>query len=229
MTTTDPTRSPAGTESAWAYTHIPRDAGWDEETVARYADRIERTIERNAPGFRATVLARRVQGPRDLQAANPSLVDGAINGARSRCTNSSCSARSPGWAEPTPRSRTCSSRGPRRIPVGPCTARPARTQRALLAASGPTGVVYRAAVRCRSFHPDQWLDGSMREDRSLVPFSAGPAVCPGRELVLFTASTFLAVLLRDLEIGPSRELQGAPPLPRGLDPFALRLTARSRP
>ena len=25
MTTADPTRSPSGTESAWAYTHLPRD------------------------------------------------------------------------------------------------------------------------------------------------------------------------------------------------------------
>ena len=25
MTTSDPTRSPAGTESAWAYTHVPQD------------------------------------------------------------------------------------------------------------------------------------------------------------------------------------------------------------
>ena len=29
MTTSDPTRSPPGTESAWAYTHVPRGLGWD--------------------------------------------------------------------------------------------------------------------------------------------------------------------------------------------------------
>ncbi|GAA0267835.1 cytochrome P450 [Cryptosporangium japonicum] len=44
------------------------------------------------------------------------------------------------------------------------------------------------------FTPDIWLDGRARESWSLVPFSAGPAECPGRNLVLFTASTMLATL-----------------------------------
>jgi cytochrome P450 len=77
------------------------------------------------------------------------------------------------------------------------------------------------------FHPEQWLDGSAREDWSLVPFSAGPAACPGRELVLFTASTFLAVLLRDLDPEQPAELSGGEPLPKGLDPFALRFPVRA--
>ena len=34
MTTSDPTRSPAGTESAWAYTHLPRALAHDEAAVA---------------------------------------------------------------------------------------------------------------------------------------------------------------------------------------------------
>jgi hypothetical protein len=29
MTTSDPSRSPAGTESAWAYTHVSRGLEWD--------------------------------------------------------------------------------------------------------------------------------------------------------------------------------------------------------
>jgi cytochrome P450 len=77
------------------------------------------------------------------------------------------------------------------------------------------------------FHPEQWLDGGAHEDWSLVPFSAGPAACPGRELVLFTASTFLAVLLRDLDPAPPAELSGGEPLPKGLDPFALRFPVRT--
>ena len=35
MTTADPTRSPAGTESVWAYTHLPRHLAGDEGAVAR--------------------------------------------------------------------------------------------------------------------------------------------------------------------------------------------------
>jgi cytochrome P450 len=74
------------------------------------------------------------------------------------------------------------------------------------------------------FHPEQWLDGSASEDPALVPFSAGPAVCPGRELVLFTASTFLAVLLaqRTPSLPPPAPLAADRPLPGSLSPFTLR-------
>jgi phytoene dehydrogenase-like protein len=78
MTTTDATRSPAGTESAWAYTHVPRDA--PRECLDRQVERITDTVERFAPGFRDLVLARAVQLPGDLQAADANLVGGATNG-----------------------------------------------------------------------------------------------------------------------------------------------------
>ena len=76
MTTSDPSRSPAGTESAWAYTHLPRrdlDAG-------AVVERIETEVDRHAPGFRDLVVARYVAGPRELQAANRNLSLGALNG-----------------------------------------------------------------------------------------------------------------------------------------------------
>jgi phytoene dehydrogenase-like protein len=79
MTTADATRSPAGTESAWAYTHVPRDRDWDAAAVAEHVARMEDIVERVAPGFRDTVLARHVQSPADLEAVNLSLVGGAIN------------------------------------------------------------------------------------------------------------------------------------------------------
>lgn len=91
MTTTDPTRSPPGTESMWAYTHVPqqsiRDAGdggitgkWDADDCERFADRMQDRIERLAPGFTSRVLTRRVLGPRELEARDANLVGGAING-----------------------------------------------------------------------------------------------------------------------------------------------------
>jgi phytoene dehydrogenase-like protein len=91
MTTTDATRSPAGTESLWAYTHVPQDtrtdAGdggvrgvWDRDDCERFADRMQARIERLAPGFGSRVVARRVLGPRELEARNANLVGGAING-----------------------------------------------------------------------------------------------------------------------------------------------------
>ncbi len=86
MTTTDPTRSPAGTESLWAYTHVPQSVGatWGRDEVERFGDRVEARLEELAPGFGSRVLARRVLGPRDLQERNASLVGGAVNGGTSQ-------------------------------------------------------------------------------------------------------------------------------------------------
>jgi phytoene dehydrogenase-like protein len=83
MTTADPSRSPAGTESAWAYTHVPRGGIRNEQELAEHVERMEETVERHAPGFRESILARHVMGPADLQTKNPSLVGGAINGGTS--------------------------------------------------------------------------------------------------------------------------------------------------
>ncbi|MFE4830421.1 phytoene desaturase family protein [Streptomyces sp. NPDC056672] len=91
MTTADATRSPAGTESAWAYTHVPHhvrgDAGadgltgrWDPFEQEVMADRIEERVERYAPGFRHRIRARRILAPPTLQAADSNLRDGAVNG-----------------------------------------------------------------------------------------------------------------------------------------------------
>jgi phytoene dehydrogenase-like protein len=83
MTTADPTRSPAGTESAWAYTHVPHGLSWTPAEVAAEVERVEAAVERVAPGFRDAVLGRHVQSPADLEAANANLVGGAVNGGTS--------------------------------------------------------------------------------------------------------------------------------------------------
>jgi phytoene dehydrogenase-like protein len=88
MTTADATRSPAGTESLWAYTHLPRPeafrrAGGGGPTaadVARLVENVERTLERHAPGFGGLVRHRSVHGPDDLQDADANLAGGAVNG-----------------------------------------------------------------------------------------------------------------------------------------------------
>lgn len=91
MTTTDPTRSPTGTESFWAYTHVPQqvatDAGddgitgrWDHDENERFADRMEAEMEALAPGFGDLVVARRVLGPHEMEARNANLVGGALGG-----------------------------------------------------------------------------------------------------------------------------------------------------
>ncbi len=80
MTTADPSRSPDGTESAWAYTHLPSGVQFSDEVIAEHVARIEACIERHAPGFTDLVVGRYVQSPRQLEQANPSLVHGAVNG-----------------------------------------------------------------------------------------------------------------------------------------------------
>jgi phytoene dehydrogenase-like protein len=83
MTTSDPTRSPAGTESTWAYTHIPHGHDWSGELLSEHVAVMEAAVERVAPGFLDLVLARHIQSPSDLEAADPNLVGGAINAGTS--------------------------------------------------------------------------------------------------------------------------------------------------
>jgi phytoene dehydrogenase-like protein len=80
MTTSDPSRSPAGTEALWAYTHLPWRPSWPDGTVAEVVAGMQAQIERHAPGFGEAVLARQVAGPGDLAAGNPNLVGGALGG-----------------------------------------------------------------------------------------------------------------------------------------------------
>jgi phytoene dehydrogenase-like protein len=80
MTTADPTRSPAGTESAWAYTHLPHGVEHSDELVEQQVKRIEAVLERHAPGFGELIVGRYVQSPDRLHRENPSLMHGAVNG-----------------------------------------------------------------------------------------------------------------------------------------------------
>jgi cytochrome P450 len=76
------------------------------------------------------------------------------------------------------------------------------------------------------FAPDAWLDGRAEPARGIVPFSAGPAACPGRNLVLFTVTALLDTVLRETTelrlagptlLGPDR------PLPHTWDHTGVRL------
>jgi phytoene dehydrogenase-like protein len=70
----DPTRAPAGHHTAWAYCHVPNGSG------VAMTERIERQIERFAPGFRDCVEARFVAGPAVLEGQDANLVGGDIAG-----------------------------------------------------------------------------------------------------------------------------------------------------
>jgi phytoene dehydrogenase-like protein len=110
MTTTDPSRSPSGTEALWAYAHVPQrvrsDAGgtltgaWTPAEAQEFADRIEARIEANAPGFRGRILARHVLGPPAMQQLNPSLVGGAINAGTAQLYQQLVLRPTPGLGRP---------------------------------------------------------------------------------------------------------------------------------
>ena len=70
----DDTRAPAGHHTAWAYCHVPHGSTLD------VSERIERQIERFAPGFRDRILARHVMAPAALEHYNANYVGGDISG-----------------------------------------------------------------------------------------------------------------------------------------------------
>ncbi|MCX5043877.1 NAD(P)/FAD-dependent oxidoreductase [Aldersonia sp. NBC_00410] len=99
MTTADPSRSPAGTESAWAYTHLPRGIH-DDDHADELAARVDRVLEAHAPGFLDTIVGRSVQRPSDLEAANANLHGGAVNGGTSQLHQQLVFRPLPGLAGP---------------------------------------------------------------------------------------------------------------------------------
>jgi len=68
----DDTRAPGGGHTAWAYCHVV--AGSQEDMTAR----IERQIERFAPGFRDCILDRSTLDPAGLERRNANLVGGDV-------------------------------------------------------------------------------------------------------------------------------------------------------
>jgi phytoene dehydrogenase-like protein len=70
----DESRAPTGKHVAWAYCHVPNRSDVD------MLPRIEAQIERFAPGFRDSILARRVFSPAALEAMDANLVGGDIGG-----------------------------------------------------------------------------------------------------------------------------------------------------
>ena len=70
----DPSRAPDGQHTGWAYCHVPSGSTFDMTA------RIEAQVERFAPGFRDTILARSVRLPGDMEAYNANYVGGDING-----------------------------------------------------------------------------------------------------------------------------------------------------
>lgn len=70
----DPTRTPDGRETVWAYCHVPK--GWTGDAT----EHVLRQIERFAPGFRDRILASHAMGPQAFEEHNANYVGGDIAG-----------------------------------------------------------------------------------------------------------------------------------------------------
>jgi phytoene dehydrogenase-like protein len=148
MTTADPTRSPAGTEAAWAYTHVPPGHRWTDGELAAFADRIQATVERQAPGFTDRIIGRRVQEPTELWRADANLDVGAVNGGTTAIDQPLFFRPVPGLGRAdTPIDRLFLA-GASAHPGGAVHGAPgANAARAALARAGVGGGMYRALVR----------------------------------------------------------------------------------
>ncbi|GAA3050458.1 NAD(P)/FAD-dependent oxidoreductase [Streptomyces roseofulvus] len=156
MTTADPSRSPAGTESAWAYTHLPQriasDAGpdgitgrWDAREEQAMAARVEAQVERFAPGFRDLIGARRILAPTTLQSMDRNLHNGAINSGTTALHQQLFFRPTPGTGRPETPVRNLYLASAAAHPGGGVHGAPgANAARAALRASGLRTLLHRA-------------------------------------------------------------------------------------
>ncbi|HKO49820.1 MAG TPA: NAD(P)/FAD-dependent oxidoreductase [Polyangiaceae bacterium] len=104
----DASRAPAGLHTAWAYCHVPHGSEID------LSRQIERQIERFAPGFATSILARASKAAPDMERYNENYVGGDINGgaATLRQLFTRPLARIDPYATPSPNLFICSSSTP---------------------------------------------------------------------------------------------------------------------
>jgi len=80
-----------------------------------------------------------------------------------------------------------------------------------------------------SFAPERWLNRNDTDDWPLVPFSEGPVICPGRQLVLMLTSSMLAALIRnnDVELESGQPLNPQSDLPGTLNNYSLQFSVKT--
>ncbi|MBZ9632014.1 NAD(P)/FAD-dependent oxidoreductase [Salegentibacter sp. LM13S] len=104
----DNTRAPEGKHTAWAYCHVPNGS------IADFSEIIEAQIERAAPGFKDCILKKSTMNSVDLQAFNPNIIGGDINGGKQDITQlfTRPIAKLSPYTTPDPRVYICSSSTP---------------------------------------------------------------------------------------------------------------------
>ncbi|QQS00449.1 MAG: NAD(P)/FAD-dependent oxidoreductase [Austwickia sp.] len=79
MSSIDPSRSPAGTETLWLYTHLPRGVT-DDGAAGELVANSEAMLDEYAPDWRDLIVERWTQTPATLEEANANLGQGAVGG-----------------------------------------------------------------------------------------------------------------------------------------------------
>ncbi|MGW7683985.1 cytochrome P450 [Kribbella sp. NPDC054772] len=75
------------------------------------------------------------------------------------------------------------------------------------------------------FEPSVWLDGRTDGAWPIIPFSEGPAGCPGQNVVLLTAGTAVSHVAAqyDLDVDPTTRAHLTDPLPRTFNHASVRI------
>lgn len=102
----DSSRAPAGKHTAWAYCHVPN--GSTEDMTAR----IEARIERFAPGFTETILARHTMSPAQMETHNANLIGGDISGGANNLAQLLLRPAASPYRTPSPGLYLCSASTP---------------------------------------------------------------------------------------------------------------------
>ncbi len=104
----DNTRAPEGQHTAWAYCHAPNGS------IADFSKIIEDQIERAAPGFKDCILKKSTMNSVQLNAFNPNIIGGDINGGKQDITQlfTRPIAKISPYSTPNPRIYICSSSTP---------------------------------------------------------------------------------------------------------------------
>lgn len=104
----DPNRAPKGKHTAWAYCHVPHGSNVD------MSEEMENQIEKAAPGFKECIIAKATHTTSQMEAFDPNLVGGDVNGGRQDLSQmftrplTSCSP----YSTPNPNVYICSASTP---------------------------------------------------------------------------------------------------------------------
>lgn len=104
----DESRAPTGKHTAWAYCHVPN-GNTEDMGMA-----IEQQVEKFAPGFRDSIMAKATHNSKQLEVFDPNLVGGDVNGGMQDISQlfTRPIARLSPYSTPNPKIYLCSASTP---------------------------------------------------------------------------------------------------------------------